>query len=182
MQNAPVTDIDHDSVCSVPVGSMVALVSGAQKYKPVNLNDLPSTAPEPVRAVHCTCEPVVRAGILQGVMLSCVTAQVTLANANEFLKKRLEEFYQRLDAALSKLPRGITSRFQVSEPRGRSRSRSPDRGRRRSSRRSRSRSPRRRRSRSRSRSRSRERDRGSYRHGSGRGRSRSRSPSGFGRR
>lgn len=48
-QNAPVTEIDHDSVCSVPVGSMVALVSGAQKYKPVNLNDLPSTAPEPVR-------------------------------------------------------------------------------------------------------------------------------------
>ena len=52
LQNAPVTDMDHDSVCTVPVGSMVALVSGSQRYKPVNLNDLPSTAPEPVRPAH----------------------------------------------------------------------------------------------------------------------------------
>eukprot|EP01045_Picozoa_sp_COSAG04_P001605 COSAG04_NODE_55_length_30619_cov_12.038991_4_plen_279_part_00 len=47
--NTPVEEREFDAICQVPVGSIVALVGGGQRYKPVSLSDLPATAPEPVR-------------------------------------------------------------------------------------------------------------------------------------
>ena len=106
--NTPVEEREFDAICQVPVGSIVALVGGGQRYKPVSLSDLPATAPEPV----------------------------TLASANEFLKQRLATFYQKLDEALGRL-RGESSRFVGDRGRGgegrrRSRSKSPRRQRSRS--------------------------------------------------
>jgi hypothetical protein len=38
-----------DTVCTVPVGTLVSLVTGARNYaRPIDLNDLPTAAPDPV--------------------------------------------------------------------------------------------------------------------------------------